>query len=54
MLTSWTCKEYTAKRQPRAGMTGVCLQAGFGLSSVNIFGGRLGPETSIDSRHIRQ
>jgi len=53
MLTSWTNKEHTAKRQPTAAMRSVCLRAGLGLSSVNIFGGRPG-QASIDSRYIRQ
>jgi len=53
MLMSWTYKETTAKRQPYAGMRGVCLRVDLSLSSVNIFSGRLGQATSIDSRHIR-
>jgi hypothetical protein len=55
MLTSWTYREHTTKRQPCAGMHGVCLWVGLSLSSVNIFGGRLGQRQaeSIDSRYIR-
>jgi hypothetical protein len=53
MLTSWTYKEHTPKQPAYAGMGGVCLRVGLSLSSVNIFGGRLGQETSIDSRHTR-
>ncbi len=52
MMTNWTPKEHKAKGQPYAGARGViCL--GLGSSSVNTFGGRLGQETSIDSRQIR-
>jgi hypothetical protein len=53
MLTSWSNKEHTAKRQPKAAMPGVCLPASLGVSSVNIFGGRRG-QAFIDSRYIRQ
>ncbi len=55
MTTSWTHKEHTTKRQPCAGMRGVCLRVGLSLSSVNIFGGGLGQRQaqSIDSRYIR-
>ena len=55
MLTSWTYKEHTAKRQPCAGMRGVCLSVSLSLSPFNTFGGGLGqrPAQSIDSRHIR-
>ncbi len=53
MLTSWTYKEHTAKRPSCAGMRGVCLSVSLSLSPINIFGGRLGQETSIDSRHNR-
>jgi len=51
MLTSWTHKEHTTKRQPTAAMRGVCLNAKPG-SLVNLFDGRLG-QASIDSRYIR-
>jgi hypothetical protein len=58
MMMSWTYQEHTAKRQPCAGRRGVCLRMRLSLASVslgtNIFGGRLGQETSIDSRYIRQ
>jgi hypothetical protein len=48
MMMSWTNKEHTAKRQPTAAMSGVCLAGPF----VNRYDGRLG-QTSIDSRYIR-
>jgi len=51
MLTSWTHKEQTTKRQPTAAMRGLCLIAKPG-SPVNLFDGRLG-QASIDSRYIR-
>ncbi len=51
MLTSWTNKEHTTKRQPTAAMRGVCLNANPG-SAVNLFNGRLG-QAYIDSRYIR-
>ena len=53
MLTSWTHKEQTTKRRPTAAMRGVCLGVGRSLSPANIFDGRLGQATSIDSRHLR-
>lgn len=53
MMMSWTAKERAAKPTRSAGMYGVCLQAVRSLSLVNNFGGRLGQETSMDSRHIR-
>jgi hypothetical protein len=54
MLTSWTFKEHTAKRQPCAAIYGAVYALRLSLSSViNTFSGRLGQETSIDSRHIR-
>ena len=54
MLTSWIYKEHSTKWQPRGAMRGVVCALGLSLSAVNNFGGRLGQETSIDSRHIRQ
>jgi len=60
MLMSWTYREHTTKRQPCAGMRGVCLASGLSLASVtlgvNLFGGGLGQRhaESIDSRYIRQ
>ena len=58
MMTSRTYKEHAAKWQPSAAMRGVCLSAGQSSASVtlgvNIFSGRLGQTTSIDSRYIRQ
>jgi hypothetical protein len=59
MLTSWAYKENTTKRQPCAGMRGVCLASGLSLApvtlGVNLFGGGLGQRhaESIDSRRIR-
>ncbi len=54
MMTNWTFNEQTAKRQPCAVMYPVVCALGLSLSATNIFGSRLGQETSIDSRHIRQ
>ena len=58
MMTSRTYKEHVAKWQPSGAMRGVCLSAGLSQASVtlgvNIFSGRLGQATSIDSRYIRQ
>ena len=53
MLTNWTTKQHTAKRQPTAAMRGVCLAGSLSPAVVNIFDGRLG-QTSIDNRYIRQ
>ncbi len=57
MLTSRTYKEPIDKWQPSAAMYAVVCSLGLSLASVssgtNIFGGRLGQDTSIDSRHIR-
>jgi len=53
MLTSRTYKEHAAKWQPSAAMRSLCPRVGLTCSSVNIFGGRLGQETAIDSRNIR-
>ena len=53
MTTNWTFKEYSAKRQRRGGMHAVCLPTVLSLSPAYKFGGRLGNETSIDSRRIR-
>ncbi len=58
MLTSKTYKEQSMKWQPCSAIYTVVCSLGLSLVSVssatNIFGGRLGHETSIDSRHIRQ
>lgn len=54
MLTSQTYKEHSTKwQQPGGAMRGVVCALGLSLSTVNNFGGKLGQETSIDSRHIR-
>ncbi len=57
MMKLRTYKEHVAKWQPSAAMRGVCLRTGLSSASlplgVNIFGGRLGQETTIDSRYIR-
>jgi hypothetical protein len=53
MLMSWTNREHTAKRQPYAGMSGVCLSLAPGSLAVNKFDGKLRRETSIDRRYIR-
>jgi hypothetical protein len=53
MLTSRTYTEHLAKWQPSAAMRSVCLRTGLSLSFVNIFGGRLGQETAIDTGNIR-
>src|SRR5436190_22221409 len=58
MMTSRTNKQPVDKWQPCAAMNAVVCALGLSSTSVslrtNIFGGRLGQETSIDSRHIRQ
>jgi len=54
MMTSRTYKQPIDKWQPCAAMYTVVCSVGLTLSATNIFGGRLGQETSIDSRHIRQ
>lgn len=57
MLTSRTDKERVSKWQPGAAMYQPVCASGLSLASVslgtNIFGGRLGQEMSIDSRHTR-
>jgi hypothetical protein len=53
MMLTRTNKEHTTKWQPSAAMRGVCLKVGLGLSATNIFSGRLGQATSIDSRYLR-
>jgi hypothetical protein len=57
MMTTRTYKQQSTKWQPCAAMHAVVCSLGLSLASVslrtNIFGGRLGQETSIDSRHIR-
>jgi len=53
MLTIRTYKEHSTKWQPRAAMYPVVCSLGLTSSATNIFGGRLGQETSIDSRHIK-
>jgi len=54
MMTSRTNKQPVDKWQPCAAMNAVVCSLGLSLSATNIFGGRLGQEASIDSRHIRQ
>jgi len=53
MLMSRTYKEHSMKWQPCAAMYAVVCSLGLTLSANNIFGRRLGQETSIDSRNIR-
>ena len=57
MLTSRTYKEHAPKWQPAAAMRSVCLSSRLSLASVtsgvNIFGGRLGQETAIDTGNTR-
>jgi len=53
MLTSRTHKEHSTKWQPCAAMNAVVCSLGLTLSATNIFGGRLGQETSIDSRQYK-
>ncbi len=53
MLTSWTDKEHSPKSRPYTGMRGLACALGLSLPAANNFGGRLGQETSIDSRRIR-
>ena len=53
MLKSRTYKEHTMKWQPCAAMYTVVCSLGLTLSATNSFGGRLGQETSIDSRNIK-
>jgi hypothetical protein len=58
MMTSRTNKQPVDKWQPCAAMYAVVCALGLSSTSVslrtNIFGGRLGQEASIDSRHIKQ
>lgn len=53
MLTSRIYKEPVSKWQPCAAIYEIVCALSLSLSATNI-GGRLGQETSIDSRHIRQ
>ena len=57
MMMTRTYKEQSTKWQPCAAMYTVVCSLSLSSASVslrtNIFGGRLGQETSIDSRHIR-
>ena len=53
MLTSRTYKEHSTKWQPGAAIYTVVCSLGLTSSATNVFGGRLGQTTSIDSRHIR-
>jgi len=57
MLTSRTDKERVSKWQLGAAMYQAVYASALSLASVslgtNIFGGRLGQEMPIDSRHIR-
>jgi hypothetical protein len=50
MLMMTTYKEHSMKWLPRAAMCVVVCSLGLNLSAINMFGGRLGQETSIDSR----
>jgi hypothetical protein len=54
MMTDRTYKEQPIKWQRCAAMYEIVSSLGLTLSAINMFGGRLGQETSIDSRHIRQ
>ena len=58
MMTSRTYQKPVDKWQPCAAIHTVVCSLGLSSASVslrtNIFGGRLGQEASIDSRHIRQ
>src|SRR5437870_5047365 len=58
MMTSRTYQKHSTKWPPCAAMYAVVCSLGLSSASVslrtNIFGGRLGQETSIDSRRIRQ
>lgn len=53
MLTTRTYNEHPMKWQPRAAMYEIVCSLGLTLSAVNTIGGRLGQETSIDSRQFR-
>ena len=53
MLMSQTYKEHSTKWQPCAAMYAVVCVLGLSLSPVNFINGRLGQETSIDSRNIK-
>jgi hypothetical protein len=53
MLRSRTHKEHSMKWQPCAAMNRCVVSLGLTLSATNIFGGRLGQETSIDSRQYK-
>jgi len=57
MMTSRTNQKHSTKWQPCAAMYTVVCALSLSSASVslrtNIFGGRLGQETSIDSRHIK-
>src|SRR5438128_10147499 len=54
MMTSRRNKQHSTKWQPCAAIYTIVCSLGLSLSATNIFGGRLGQETSIDSRRIRQ
>jgi hypothetical protein len=58
MMMSRTNQKHSTKWQPCAAMYTVVCSLGLSSASVslrtNIFGGSLGQEASIDSRHIRQ
>lgn len=53
MLMNWTYNEHSPKQRSFAAMYGVVFGLGLNLSAGNTYNGRLGRETSIDSRHIR-
>lgn len=58
MMTSRTHKEHSIKWQPSAAMYAIVCSLGLSFVPVSMvtknFGGKLRPETSIDSRQIRQ
>ena len=53
MLMSRTHREDSTKWQPCAATYGSVVSLGLTLSATNIFGGKLGRETSIDSRQYK-
>ena len=50
MLKSTTYKEHSMKWQPRAATNPCVVTLDATVSAINMFGGRLGQEASIDSR----
>jgi hypothetical protein len=53
MMTNWTIKKQTAEWQRFAAAYRPACALRPSSSPLNTFGGRLGQETYIDSRHIR-